>query len=60
MQADWQVITLATAIPFVTGDQHGLLCPQTEGQFGKLEQKETPGHGQELSDSLERWGEVRQ
>lgn len=59
MQANWQVFALATAIPFVT-DQHCVLCPQMEGQFGELEQKETPGHGQELSDSLESWGEVRE
>lgn len=40
MQVDWQVIALATAIPFVIGDDCGVSCLQTEGQFGKLEQKE--------------------
>lgn len=32
MQADGQVTALATATPFVTGDQPGVLCPQT-GSF---------------------------
>lgn len=36
MQVDWQVIVLATAIPFVTGDDHGVSCLQR----GRLEQQE--------------------
>lgn len=59
MQANWQVVALAIAVSFVT-NQHRVLCPQMEGPFGELEQKESPGHCQELCDSLESLSEVRE